>query len=410
MNSKNLEQRLDDLNQYKIDLGLQRLQSVLKRLDLSSPKQQIITVGGTNGKGSTVTAICALLAGQKKSYGAFTSPHIFHFNERINVNGQDASDEEILAAFDAIDAVKGETNLSYFEYAFLAALLVFVKQDVEVMVLEVGLGGRLDATNSVDSDVAIITTVDIDHTEWLGNDIESIAREKAGIIRNNKSIIYGDANVPQAIINVAQDKHAKLIRQAEDFSINTNGQHFNYQFHSLTHNSLKLPALQGHWQLKNFASALTALLELGHVFSTEDLQLALASWQINGRLQTMQESPLVLADVSHNKQAVTQLAQWLSLNPVEGQTRAVFSVLADKHVEQWLPLLNDVIDHWFIFQLPGSRAMNINDLKIIMADHVGLISQFEDGKQAYEMALLNSDKNDRVIVFGSFHVLNEVFK
>ena len=405
-----LEQRLNELNQFKIDLGLDRLNQVLDRLNLAEISQQVIVVGGTNGKGSTVAALCSLLKIKSKSFGAFTSPHIFNFNERININGHEASDDEILRSFDAIDAVSEDIKLSYFEYAFLSAMLIFIKHKVEVVVLEVGLGGRLDATNSIDADAAIITTVDIDHIEWLGSDVESIATEKAGIMRKMKPVVYGDLNVPQAIKEQAESLGAQLIQLGQNYHIGIGENDFCYKGKSHQFEQLNKPVIQGDWQIKNFSAAFTALLEMGYTFSKEEVQQSLSEVQIKGRLQIMQQRPQVLADVAHNKQATQNLAQWLNTNPIEGQTYAVFSVLSDKQPETWLGALNEEISHWFIFALSVERAMEINSLKAVMADHVSLFSQFESAHTAYQMALLSANPEDRIVVFGSFHVLEEIFK
>ncbi len=404
-----LNQRLEALNQFKIDLGLDRLRLVLDRLQLSQPAKQIITVGGTNGKGSTVAALCGLLRSKGLSFGAFTSPHIFTFNERININGEAASDDEILTAFTAIDEAKSEISLSYFEYAFLAALLVFISHRVDVIVLEVGLGGRLDATNSLDADVAIITTVDIDHTEWLGSDVETIAQEKAGIMRADTPVIYGDLNVPQAILTKASELNSRLLAIDEAYGCQINASDWSYQSGEQQFKQLNMPVAKGDWQIKNFSSALTAMLALGYQFHTKELQQVLAQWQIPGRLQTMHEQPLVLADVAHNKQAVSSLNQWLTAHPIAGETIAIFSVLADKEPENWLAELRGTFDHWLVFELNNARALELDDLKLMMADQVNLFSTFSSAKQAYNMALSLANPDDRIVVFGSFHVLEEVF-
>lgn len=407
--SLKLNNKLNELNQFKIDMGLDRLSQVFQRLKLDQFKPTIITVGGTNGKGSTVAALCSMLSMQGLSFGAFTSPHIFQFNERININGVMAVDDEILDAFAAIDKARADINLSYFEYAFLAAMLIFRKHNLNYVVLEVGLGGRLDASNVVDADVAIITTVDLDHTEWLGNDIETIAKEKAGILRPQQPVIYADTNTPKAIIERAGELQAELLQYGLAYTVNTERTQFDYQYKSAVFKGLPFPDLKGEWQLKNFAAALTAMLELGFSLSHEQLTGVLKSWYVPGRMQTVQQNPLVIADVAHNRQSVEKLSQWLKANPIKGHTRAVFSVLADKQPGDWLGLMDEFVDHWFIFELDSQRAMKLNDLKLTLADNVSLISQFNSAKQAYEMALLNSKPNDRVIVFGSFHVLEGVF-
>lgn len=408
--SSQLNQRLDELNQYKIDFGLARLRQVLERLNLTDWAQQIITVGGTNGKGSTVAALSSLLRKQSKSYGAFTSPHIFNFNERIDINGRLATDEEVLAVFAQIDDAKADIQLSYFEYALLAAVLLFKQHQVDVMLLEVGLGGRLDATNVFDADACIITTVDLDHTEWLGDNIESIAQEKAGIMRAGKPVVYGDLNTPDSIKSQANSLGADLIQLSLDYQISLLERTFSYHHNHHTFKDLVRPQLKGDWQVKNFSSAITVLLALGYEFSNQQIQQAIQDWQIKGRLETMQTEPLVLADVAHNRQSAEHLAQYLRANPVKGETRAVFSVLADKQLDSWLEVLHEVFDHWFIFALSGERAMDLLKLKITLADQVALISQFDSGRQAYDAALLCSEADDRIVVFGSFHVLEEVFK
>ncbi len=405
-----LEQRLATLNQYKIDLGLDRLEAVAELLKLQKNLPQIITVGGTNGKGSTIAALSSLLKTLSKSYGAFTSPHIFKFNERFNINGRLVTDDEILGVFETIDTAKGDINLSYFEYAFLAAVLLFKKADVDVMLLEVGLGGRLDAVNVLDADVCIITTVDLDHTAWLGETVEEIAKEKAGIMRQNMPVIFGDNPMPKAIKKHALHIGAELIQLNKNYQITFNEDTFNYDREPYTFNKLKRPQLKGDWQIKNFSSALTALVALDYDFDGQEVQQAIDDWHIDGRLQTIQHEPLVIADVAHNRQSVQQLVKYLKANPVKGETRAVFSVLVDKQLDTWLGDLDQVVDHWFIFEMASERALDVLSLKQSLAAQVSLFSLFETGKQAYQMALQCSKPDDRVIVFGSFHVLDEVFQ
>ncbi|MFC3193877.1 bifunctional folylpolyglutamate synthase/dihydrofolate synthase [Marinicella sediminis] len=404
-----LEARLQSLNQEKIDLGLDRLNEVLERLALSLP-ETIITVGGTNGKGSVVAALSALVSSTGTSFGAFTSPHIHRFNERISVNGQSATDEDILSAFDRIDQVRHDIHLSYFEYALLAALLVFVRHGLEVIILEVGLGGRLDATNVLDADAAIITTVDLDHMDWLGDDIEQIAAEKAGIIRPDQQVVYGGQDVPHNILAKVAETGAHFFSPGRGFDIQSDPSGFSYLSEQHNFHNLPRPALSGDWQIDNFAAALTALLSLGWLFSAEQLNQALKRMSVPGRLQTIQQAPLVLADVAHNRQSATKLAEWLNNNPVAGHTRAVFSVLHDKQMAQWIEAFAEVVDHWFIFELSTPRALSLTELKDQLTTQVTLISQWKSGPEAYQRAVEVSQPDDRVVVFGSFHVLDEVFR
>ncbi len=406
---KTLNQWLDSLNQYKIDLGLSRITQVLSRAPFSDIKQPIITVAGTNGKGSTVTATTTLLRQKNLRVGSFTSPHIFRYNERIQINGQPATDSEIVLAFEAINQARGDIELSYFEYALLAALLIFHQHKVDYMVLEVGLGGRLDAVNALSSVVAIITSVDLDHCHWLGEDIETIAAEKAAIMRSGCPIIYGDANCPQAIVHRAEEHQAELLQWQKHYQTSIINDSFSYHFREVQFTGLPKPAIPGDFQVLNFSAALTALLSLGLEFSQHEVNSALNLIQLPGRIQKIQDNPQVIVDVAHNRQSVKALAVWLHDNPINGRTRAVFSVLEDKQAESWLQHITSEIDHWFIFQLGLERATELNTLKMHIANHNGLISAFSSGKDAYEKAINASDSNDRLIVFGSFHVLDEVF-
>lgn len=406
---KNLNQWLDSLNQHKIDLGLTRITRVLSGAPFADIKTPIITVGGTNGKGSTVTATTALLRQKNFRVGSFTSPHIFRYNERIQINGQAATDSEIVLAFEAINEARGDIELSYFEYSLLAALLIFHQHQVDYMVLEVGLGGRLDAVNALSSIAAIITSVDLDHCHWLGEDIETIAAEKAAIMRFGCPVIYGDTNCPQAIVQRAEKEQAKLLQWQQQYQTTIHNDSFDYHFREFQFSGLNKPVLPGNFQIQNFSAALTALLSLAIEFSQHEVNSALKLMQLPGRIQVIQSNPQVIVDVAHNRQSVKALAAWLHDNPIAGRTRAVFSVLKDKQAESWLQHIAPEIDHWFIFQLELERATDINTLKMQIADHNGLLSAFFSGTDAYVKAINVSNPNDRLIVFGSFHVLDEVF-
>lgn len=407
---KTLDQWLASFNEHKIDLGLDRVKAVLARPPFANLKARIVTVGGTNGKGSTVTAVASLLQAAGQRVGVFTSPHIFRYNERIQVNGYNPSDDTIAAAFSAIDAIRDDIPLSYFEYSLLAALFIFQQQQVDFMVLEVGLGGRLDAVNALDSDVSIITTVDIDHSHWLGHDIETIAAEKAAIMRSGRVMVYGDVSCPKAISLRAREQQVRLVRWQHHFSVDTGENVFSYvgERHSFT--DLPRPLLPGEFQLRNFATALTAVLNVMPTIRQEMVVKALKQWRIPGRIQRIQDNPEVIVDVAHNRQSVQSLCEFVLNNPAQGVTRAIFSVLQDKQAETWLPLISPCIDHWFIFALSDRRATDINTLKQQLADADAMLSVCTQGRQAYQHALSLSQSQDRVLVFGSFHVLDEVFQ
>lgn len=407
---KTLEQWLDSLNQNKIDLGLERVKQVLSRQPFCDLKAGLITVGGTNGKGSTVSAIACLLRAAGYKVGDFTSPHIFHYHERIKINGQPQSDKTIVSAFEAIEDIRGEVPLSYFEYSLLAALYIFKQQQVDYMVLEVGLGGRLDAVNALDSDISVITTVDIDHSHWLGDNIEAIAAEKAAIMRPGCVLVYGDLNCPKAISKRAQQEQVTLLQWGRDYSTQVVGDMFSYHSQQSQFKALPRPHMSAEYQLRNFATALTATVNLLPDLSSKVVKSALSQWRLPGRIQHIQNTPDVIVDVAHNRQSVQVLSEYLAAHSVKGHTRAVFSVLQDKQAETWLPVINQHIDHWFIFDLKSERATNLETLKLQLADAHALLSVCEDGAEAYHHAINLSQPDDRVVVFGSFHVLDEVFQ
>lgn len=408
--SKSLNQWLDSLNQNKIDLGLDRIKAVLARPPFNTINARIVTVGGTNGKGSTVTALSSLLQAAGQQVGTFTSPHIFRYNERIQINGETAKDREIVAAFEAIESIRKDIPLSYFEFSVLAALWVFQQHSVDYMVLEVGLGGRLDAVNALQSDLSIITTVDIDHCHWLGDDIETIAAEKAAIMRPDCAMVYGDINCPKAIKNRAMEEGVQLLEWSVDYSAAVKPAGFDYQWDDTEFKNLPLPQMSGDFQIRNFATALTGFLQLEPQIEQTVINQALEQWRIPGRIQCLQRNPEVIADVAHNRQSVEALIDWLESNPIEGHTRAVFSVLKDKQADKWLPKINQYIDHWFVFAMNDDRATNIQTLKVQMADAGCMLSVCKNGPVAYQSASKVSRSDDRIIVFGSFYVLDEVFQ
>ncbi|MFK8011754.1 MAG: bifunctional tetrahydrofolate synthase/dihydrofolate synthase [Marinicellaceae bacterium] len=389
---KSLQQWLNKLetsHNKKIDLGLTRVKTVYDNLKLEKVAPTIITVAGTNGKGSTVAILTSIIKQSGIKVGAFTSPHLVRFNERICIDNQEVSDKDIVAAFELIENHLNGVTLSYFEYATLAALIIFKQNKIDVAVLEVGLGGRLDSVNVVDADCAIITTVDIDHTEWLGNDIESIALEKAGIMRENKPVIYGDTDCPLTIIQHADDTGAQLILP-------------DYPQQSFVTN------LKGTYQQKNITTAITALNTLDLLITENNIKQALVNVVLKGRLQVIAKDPVVILDVSHNHQAAIELSQWLDNNRIDGKTIAVFSVLNDKKVSQWLPLFKGNVDVWCVSEVKSHRTMKLNELVRFLADTATLITSYPEIKQAYKGAHLMANKNDRLLVFGSFYTVSEV--
>jgi dihydrofolate synthase/folylpolyglutamate synthase len=410
---KHLDQWLLELetnHNKKIDLGLSRVKKIYDRLELDKVSANIITVAGTNGKGSTVSIISSILKQANYKVGEFTSPHLSRYNERIKINGVEASDDEIISAFEQIEKHLGEITLSYFEYSTLAAAIIFKNQKVDVSIFEVGLGGRLDSVNVIDTDCAVITTVDIDHTAWLGNDKESIGFEKAGIYRSGKPAIYADTDCPLSIKKHAKDIAAKLILLNEKYQFEETQNGFNYKYLDFRYLDLPKPNIRGDWQLKNAATAITALKSLNLIITEDEFRKGLVCIQLDARLQLLSRSPDVYIDVSHNAQAAKSLSNWLHQNPIEGNTIAVFAVLGDKEPINWLHYFNNTINVWCISEVNSERALKTNELLKDLSKYSELILSFDSIKQAYLNAKVVASERDRIIVFGSFYTVSEVLE
>ena len=409
-------QRLEKAHGGKIDLGLERVGWVYQRLQLAPVAPVVITVAGTNGKGSTVAMLDAICRQAGYHSGCFTSPHLIRYNERFSVDGQPVTDEAILEAFDAIEKARGEISLSYFEFSTLAALWLFKQAAVDVAILEVGLGGRLDSVNVVDTDCAVITTVDIDHEHWLGNTREAVGREKAGIFRPGKPAICGDPDCPLSVRRTACQQRARLFCRDKEFTVcqreGNPSSGFDWLGWTRDLPNLPQPALRGHWQLQNAATAIAALESLaGRLdISPSDYAAGLRSVSLAGRLQRLQAAPEVLVDVAHNAQSATALASWLQHNPCSGRTVALFGALADKHAETWLPQFRFLVDAWVATAPQSERALSAPECQQLIEINLGgpVLFAEKDPLQAYEKALATLDKNDRLLVFGSFFVLDPI--
>ena len=417
----------ESLHWTSIDLGLNRIREVANRMQLFDITFPVITVAGTNGKGSTVAMLEAILHEEGYQTGTYTSPYLYRYNERIKLSTKEADDALICTAFEAIDQarMKGdEVSLTYFEFATLAAIWIFKERHVEVAILEVGMGGRLDAVNLWDADVAIITSIGIDHVKWLGDNREDIGREKAGIMRTDRPVISGDPNPPESIATQAARIKAILYQAGDDFSWEKKDSVWNLMSESQCWENLPLPALKGNFQLNNAAVALMALLTLRDKLpvTTLCIKAGLQQVKLPGRLEYIQTQPDIILDVAHNAHAAKQLALWLSSLPNKsGKTYAVFSMLDDKDISEVARILNPYIDHWFIATLDDPRGLPVKDLekkmkgidskrgKSIDIETVteAEIDSFESISDAWNVCKNRLEKKDKVIVFGSFLVLSE---
>lgn len=415
MNKQSLAQwlqYLETLHPSEMELGLERVARVAEALDLKKPQVPVLTVAGTNGKGTTVGVMEALLRGSGYRVGAFTSPHFLRFNERIRVSGEEASDEEIVAAFEAIEAARGDTSLTYFEFANLAALAVFRDREVDYILLEVGLGGRLDSANMVDSDVALISSIALDHQEWLGDSRGAIAKEKAGIMRPGRPVLIADPEPPPELRACAQETGAGPVYcLGAEFSCS--GAADNWQGSISTGSGrLSLKAMQTPSLLpQNVVAAAQAVSLLGIEFSQQQLQQAAEECIGPGRLQRLQiAGKHYLLDVAHNPAAVHKLLQNITATPCNGRTIALFSAMKDKAVAEMLAACEGRFDAWFLGdQDANPRAMPAEQLAgLLRAQGERMISVSDNLRQAFRRAQSLLDRDDLLVVFGSFFTVAAV--
>jgi dihydrofolate synthase / folylpolyglutamate synthase len=395
----------ESLHGQEIDLGLERIATVADRLQLRQPSAKVITVAGTNGKGSCVATLETLCVNAGISVGAFTSPHFLRYNERIRLDGEQATDEQICSAFSEIDAARDEISLTYFEFGALAAMLLMQRAGVDVMLLEVGLGGRLDAVNILDADIAVITSIDIDHQDWLGDNREQIGAEKAGVMRQGRLAICADPNPPESIRAVAERCGAHLQQRGESWWIEESGHTWSLfrleaaGDRSVLVGDVPVPGLP----LPSVAAALMVFSEMGYELPS-DLAIQLQQLGLTGRAQTVLcgENTFVL-DVAHNPAAAGYLANWLSRTPCEGQTWAVFGIMEDKDLSGVLTPLTGVIDRWLAVDLPGvPRASSGADLANALSELGADVDALPDVTAALKETLVKLSGKDRVIVLGSF--------
>lgn len=388
---------------------------MLERMGFNRSPFRIITVGGTNGKGSTVAMLEAILLAAGYRVGSYTSPHLLRYNERIKVQGMAVTDEVICQAFDHIDSGRGDISLTYFEFGTLAAIDIFHKAALDIALLEVGLGGRLDAVNSLDADVAVITTVDIDHARWLGPDRETIGFEKAGIFRPNRPAVYGDLEPPASLEAHARKLPAPLYRLSRDFHYEVTNGSWSWWSGSTQYRDLPPPRLRGGHQYQNAATALMALKLMTEPLPVTEsaIHRGLTSVCLPGRFQRLSGPGEVerLFDVAHNPQGAKVLAQALSQTPCRGRTLAVFGMLADKDAAGVVARLQEKVDVWYVGGFEGERSLSGKSLAEKMGSvATSTVHSYPAIAEAYRGALEAAEPGDRVLVFGSFHTVEAVMR
>lgn len=394
-----------------INMGLERVRSVAPRMDLLHPAPKVITVAGTNGKGTTCHILESILIAAGLKVGVYSSPHLLNYTERVRIQGKMLPEEEFCRVFADIESKRGTTSLTYFEYGTLAALQLFKQAKLDAIILEVGLGGRLDATNIVDANIAAITSIALDHTDRLGSDREQIGYEKAGIFRAGQFAVVGEPDMPRSINEVAQTLGAKLFRCGVDWQFELQNDHWHWRSHDHDFKQLPVPNVP----LANAATAL-AIIDclikqddaIGQAISLFAIQQGLIKAKLPGRFQIISQQPCVILDVAHNPHAAAYLADRLARLPRQKNTKvhAVVAMLVDKDIKSTLSYLAAQVDKWYLASLSVIRGADAAQL----AQYVESPYQFATVKDAWLQAMAEADKQDIVLVCGSFHTVAEVME
>jgi dihydrofolate synthase/folylpolyglutamate synthase len=415
---KTLQQWLDwceQLHPVAIDMGLDRVKTVADRMALHFDCP-VITVAGTNGKGSTCAMLEAILLQAGYRTGVYTSPHLVHFEERCRLHGESASSDVFAQAFAFVESVRGDVSLTYFEFSTLAILHLMSKAQLDVAILEVGLGGRLDAVNIIDTDCAVITSIDIDHTAILGLDRETIGFEKAGIMRAARPVIVSDPVAPQSVIDHAQAVGALLWQFGRDFNFSGDPQQWAWAGRDRRYSGLAYPALRGANQLINASGVLAALEAMRQQIpvTAQAIRNGLAMVELPGRFQIVPGQPVLVLDVAHNPHSVAALAVNLDAMGFYPTTHAVLGAMGDKDLLPMLKRVSPMVDKWYFTDLPLSRAATAEQLQALWQTQNtrkdATSSVHAKPMEAFQAAIKNADPADRIVVFGSFHTVGGVLQ
>jgi len=409
---------LERLHPSVVDLGLDRVRSVAGRMALKLDCATFV-VGGTNGKGSTCTMLATILSAAGYRVGLYTSPHLLRFNERARIDGKTVADAQLVEQFQEVERARGDVSLTYFEFTTLAILRLFAQAGLDAAVLEIGLGGRLDAVNLIDADCAVITSVDVDHTDWLGDDRETIGLEKAHIYRSGRPAICSDPMPPQSLLAHAQEIGADLWRVGVDFNYSGDRQQWSYGGRSQRRNALAYPALRGANQLLNASAALAALESMRERLPVpqQAVRQGLLQAVLPGRFQTLPGRPLVVLDVAHNPHAAAVLAQNLGNMGYYPYTHAVFGMLGDKDVDAVAAQFKGLVDHWYCATLEAPRGLDGQTLaqrvRAVCASQSAqadapTVHACDSVADAWSQACAAAGEGDRILVFGSFHTVAAV--
>lgn len=402
----------ETLHPRKIDLGLERVTLVAEHMQLLTPGHGVLTVAGTNGKGSSVAMLESILSSGGYRVGCYSSPHLLRYNERIRIAGEEVDDAALCAAFESVDKARGDTSLTYFEFGTLAAFSLFSQAHLDIALLEVGMGGRLDAVNILDADAALVTSIDIDHSAWLGEDRETIGREKAGIFRAGRPAVCSDPEPPASVFKQAQAVSAQWYAPGRGFDWSISEHGWSWRSDHKVYRDLPRPALPGNHQLQNAAGVLMVLDVLGERFPLQrrDIERGLEEVTLAGRCQLLPGAVETILDVAHNPGSAEKLAQLLRERSVRGRTRLVLGMLSDKDVAEFTALLSPVVDDWYLATLGGARGQSARALRQLIrgSREPGILRSYQDVATAYTQAHADAEDGDRVVVCGSFVTVAEV--
>jgi dihydrofolate synthase/folylpolyglutamate synthase len=414
MRFNRLDQWLDwqtTLHPKEIELGLERVASVWQSLNSQGLQSLTVTVAGTNGKGSCIAMLESIFRQGGYRVGTYTSPHLVRYNERIRIDGQEVSDDALCQAFERIDQARGKTVLTYFEFATLAALILFAEQNLDLVILEVGLGGRLDAVNIIDADVALITTVALDHTDWLGDSREQIGLEKAGIMRPGRPVVIGDKQIPETVVAYAQEIGAELYLAGRDFSAIHNGVLLQWQRRGGEVLTLPQSNSTGSGKVDNISAVVVvwSLLQSRLPLDKTELVTGLSNAVIQGRTQLIEGAPSLLLDVAHNAQSVALLREYLQRKNWPGKVYALFGLLKDKDAESIVQTLYTAISGWYLVDLPGIRGQQAERLAEVVRQSGtdSPVHCFNEFSNAFEAARQDVDPQDLILIFGSFLLVGD---
>lgn len=407
---------LEQLHPSAIDMGLARSQQVASQMGLGKPAPRLVTVTGTNGKGSTCAFVASLLRAQGLQVGVYSSPHLLRYNERVQINGVEATDEQLCEAFAAVEAGRGEVTLTYFEMGTLAAFWLFQQAALDAVVLEVGLGGRLDTVNLVDADLALVTSIGVDHIEYLGDSRESVAFEKAGIFRPGAPALCGDLDPPQPLLDKARELGCPFFLRGRDFDLGVTDQHWQWRGLDAQGKPVELqdlPLLD--LPMENAALALQAYLLTGLPWQPERISAALRQTRVTGRLDRRQvdwqgKRLNLLLDVGHNPHAAQYLAERLARRPVPGKRLAVFGLLADKDLEGVIGCLKGAVRHWAVAPLDTPRARPVEDLQQALENLGAPVASYSSVAAALEAQCAQATADDEILLFGSFYCVAEALE